>query len=196
MRAATDLLRRELGEEAFHEVEPRRRGRCEVQVEAWVCDEPVLDRRGLVGRVVIEHEVHRELVGHLVVDALEKLLELDRPVSAVRRGDHSTRGDVERREETGRAGPHVVVTSTLGHTRQQCEDRLGPVQGLNLGLLINAEHHGALGRIEVEANDVAHLVDEERVLGQLEGLDPVRLESEGAPDATDRGLAHARRLGH
>src|ERR1035437_6646777 len=80
VRAAANLLRREFGEEALDEVQPRRARWREVQVEARMSDEPILDRRGLVGRVVVEHEVHGERARHLVVNALEGILELDRPV--------------------------------------------------------------------------------------------------------------------
>src|SRR5512144_2295510 len=41
----------------------------------------------------------------------------------------------------------------------------------------------ALRRVEVEADDVAHLLDEQRVGGQLEGLAAVRLQRERPPNA-------------
>ena len=45
-------------------------------------------------------------------------------------------------------------------------------------------------RVQVEADDVADLVDELRVGGQLEVLDPMRLEPERPPDPGHRGLGH------
>jgi hypothetical protein len=36
-----------------------------------------------------------------------------------------------------------------------------------LGLLVDAEHDGALGRVEIEPDDVVDLLDEQRILGQL-----------------------------
>ncbi len=53
-----------------------------------------------------------------------------------------------------------------------------------------------VGRIEVEADDVADLLDEEGIGGELEVLLPVGLEVERGPDALDRGLRHAGGLGH
>jgi hypothetical protein len=64
----------EFGEAAFDEVDPARAGRGEVQVEAWVSGEPVLDLGGLVGCVVVEDQVHVELGGDFAVDLLEELL--------------------------------------------------------------------------------------------------------------------------
>ena len=42
-------------------------------------------------------------------------------------------------------------------------------QRLDLGLLVDAEHDRALGRVEIEPDDIADLVDELRVLGELPG---------------------------
>jgi len=42
------------------------------------------------------------------------------------------------------------------------------------------------GRIDIEPDDVAQLVDELRVVGELEVLDPMRLKTVRTPDALDR----------
>ena len=54
---------------------------------------------------------------------------------------------------------------------------------LDLRLFIDAQHQSAVGRVEIEPNDVAHFVDKQRVGRQLEGFDPVRLQSKGPSDA-------------
>jgi hypothetical protein len=38
---------------------------------------------------------------------------------------------------------------------------------LDLGLLVDAEHDGAFGKIEIGPDDVADLLDELRILGEL-----------------------------
>src|ERR1035438_4977835 len=48
--------------------------------------------------------------------------------------------------------------------------------------LIHAQDQGMLGRVHVQADDVADLVDELRVRGQLPGLLQVRLQPERPPD--------------
>jgi hypothetical protein len=48
----------------------------------------------------------------------------------------------------------------------------------------------------MEPDDVAQLVDELGVFGQLKLSDAMRLERLGAPDALDRGNADAGGLGH
>ena len=49
--------------------------------------------------------------------------------------------------------------------------------------------------IEVQSDNVADLVDEERVLGELEGLCAMRLKRKGPPDSADRTLAQTTALG-
>jgi len=57
-----------------------------------------------------------------------------------------------------------------------------------LALLIDAQHHCFQRRIQIQPDDVADLVDEQRIGRKLEGFLPVRLQAEGAPDAADRRL--------
>src|SRR4051812_42139390 len=44
-------------------------------------------------------------------------------------------------------------------------------------------------RIDIKPDNIAQLVDEFRVVGKLELMDPVRLETMRAPDALDRTRA-------
>src|SRR3984957_18830358 len=53
-----------------------------------------------------------------------------------------------------------------------------------------------VGRAHIEADDVAHLVDKQRIGGQLKGLGTVRLQAEGAPDALDAGGGNSARARH
>src|SRR6476469_4469514 len=46
------------GKPALNQVEPRGRGRGEVQVKVWPLDQPVVDQSGLVGLQIVEHEMH------------------------------------------------------------------------------------------------------------------------------------------
>jgi hypothetical protein len=75
------------------------------------------------------------------------------------------------------------MAAPLGLPRTHRQQRLGAVERLDLRLFIDAQHQSAVGRVEIEPNDVAHLVDKHRVSRQLEGFDAVRLQSKGPPDA-------------
>ena len=77
----------------------------------------------------------------------------------------------------------VALGSTEGAfhlTRTHSEDALGAIQRLNLRLFVHRQHQRTIGRIQVQPDDVAHLLGEQQVLRHLEGvvraaLDGVRL---------------------
>ena len=76
--AAPDLFLGEEREPALDEIEPRRAGRREVQMEARALGQPAPDHRRLVRAVVVEDEVDVEVRGHVRLDRVEELAELDR----------------------------------------------------------------------------------------------------------------------
>ena len=83
-----------------------------------------------------------------------------------------------------------------GHHRQ---DRLLAIERLYLALLVDAEHQRPIGRRQVKTDNVADLVDEQRIAGKLECLRAMGLQSESGPDPSDRrvrkaGLAAIERI--
>ena len=48
----------------------------------------------------------------------------------------------------------VVVALALGHVRPHREDRLGAIECLNVGLLVDAGHKRCSGRVHVKSDDV------------------------------------------
>src|SRR5512132_2920622 len=94
-----------------------------------------------------------------------------------------------------RAVTGIIVGAALGLPGAPWQQGLGAVQSLDLTLLVHAQHKGVLGWGHVEPDDVAHLLHEQRIARELEGLDPVRLQSEGFPDAVDCRRRVTHRLG-
>ena len=178
-------------EPPLHQVEPGAVGRGEVQLEPGVGHQPLLDRGGLVGRGVVADHLHAQLARHRLVDVGKESLELDRPVAGGHLGDDVAGGQVQGGVQVGGAVAGVVVGLALGHARQQRQDRGGAVQCLHLGLFIHAQHHRRLGWVQVQANDVADLLDELGIGRQLEGVDQMRLEPKGPPDPADGRLRQA-----
>jgi hypothetical protein len=82
--------------------------------------------------------------------------------------------------------PGVVVRAPLRHAGHHWQHRLGPVQGLDLGFLVHAQHDGLLGRVVIEADHVHDFRHELRVGGDLEPVLQVGLEVKPAPDPADR----------
>ncbi len=56
-RPAPDALYRDVSEESLDQVDPRGRGRREVQVEPWMPSQPVLYLGMLVGRIVVDDQM-------------------------------------------------------------------------------------------------------------------------------------------
>ena len=74
--AAPDLLLGQVGEEALDLVDPGRACGREMDVSARALGQPVADRLGLVGGVVVHHEVDVEFGGHSDLDLIEEPAEL------------------------------------------------------------------------------------------------------------------------
>ena len=91
-------------------------------------------RRRLVGGGVVQHDVHGVLDGNFLVDFLEELLELNRPMPSVQRADHRTRGNVQRGVGAGGACSDVVVTGSGRSAGQHRQHRRGAVQRLDLAI--------------------------------------------------------------
>ena len=151
---------------------------------------------GVLWGVVVDDQMHVEVLGDAAVDQVQEADELLGPVAGGEVGDHQSRRHVQRGVQVGGAVPAVVVAGPLRAAGQQRQHRGGAIERLDLGLLIDAQHHRRIGRVQVQPDDVTNLVDELRVRRQLEAVGEMRLEPERPPDLRHRRLGHPRRLGH
>ena len=152
-------------------------------MEAGPFGEPVPDRRRLVGGEIVGNQVHVQLGGHLGLDGIEKLAELQGPVAAVALANYLAASGVQGGEERDGAVAPVIMDAPLGLARAQGLKRPGAVQGLDLGFLVHAQVQRPVRRVEVEPHNIPHLLDEEGIRRQFEGLGTVGLHREGTPDA-------------
>src|SRR5665809_151031 len=74
--------------------------------------------------------------------------------------------------------------------------RLGAIEGLDLALLVHAQHYGFVRWVEVEPDDVYELFLEVLVVRQLEGINEMGPDPPGRPDALHRRRADTLRPGH
>ena len=93
--------------------------------------------------------------------------------------------DIESSEQRRCAMALVVVGHRAGSAFLHWQARLGAVERLDLRLFVDREDDGMGGRIDIKPDNIAQLVDELRVVGKLELVDPVRLETMCAPDALE-----------
>ena len=91
----------------------------------------------------------------------------------------------------------IVMAAPLDLARSHRQQRLGAVKRLNLRLLVHAQDQGVHGWRQIEADNVAHLFDEERIRRQLERRNlyvfwAMGLKAKSPPDPMDRrrGIAH------
>ena len=130
---------------------------------ARVAGEPGFDRWRFVGGVIVEHQMDVEIGRHGLLDLRQEFAEFDCAVALVAAADDPTGSDVQGGEQRGRAVALVVMAAPLDLPRPHRQQRLSAVERLDLRLFIDAQHQGAVGRVEVEPNDVAHLVHKQRV---------------------------------
>ena len=110
-----------------------------------------------MGAVVSDDQVQLQIFGYLLVDTAQKAEELLMAMPWLALGDHCTGGHIEIYEQGGGAVTDVVMVHALHVAQAHRQQRLGAIQSLDLRFLIHAEHGSVLGRIELEADDVAHL---------------------------------------
>ena len=141
--------------------------------------QPPLDLGVLVRRVVVQDQVDVQLRRHLPVDQAQERQELLVAVPLPAQSEHLSGGDVQGGEQRRRAVPDVVVGVAFGVAEAHRQRRLGAVERLNLRLFVHAQDHRVVGRVEVQADDVAHLLDENGSADSLKvcarcGLTPKR----------------------
>ena len=89
--------------------------------------------------------------------------------------EHRAVANIEGGEQGGDTIAFVIVGHGPAFARLERQPRLGAVERLDLALLINRQHHRVHRRIHVEPDDVLDLLGEIRVVGALEGAQPVWL---------------------
>jgi len=103
---------------------------------------------------------------------------------------------VECSEQCRGAVPLVVAghraRPALGHRQRS----LRVVQSLDGGLLVHAQHHRLLWRVQVEPDYVDELLFKGWVVRELERLDQVRLEATPGPDPLNCGRTDPDLFGH
>ena len=73
------------------------------------------------------------------------------PMAGLALGEDRAGSDVERGKQGGRAVADVIVGDALDIAQSHGQHGLGAVQGLNLALLIDAQHQGMIGRVQIQA---------------------------------------------
>jgi len=177
-RTAANRLLGDKREPALDLVEPARVGGREVKVKARMAGEPPFDLGMLMSRIVVGDQVQFKVGRDVSIEMFQKAQELLMAMARLTLGDDPAVDYVERREERGGAVAIVIVRYPLDIAEPHRQHGLGALQGLHLALLVHAQYQRVVRRIKIKPNDVAHLLDQERVGGQPEALAPTRLQAE------------------
>src|SRR5690348_5908024 len=149
--------------------------------ETRMAIEPFADLRVLMGGIVIEDDVDGLFGRDLSLDLVEKADELLMPMLLHAAPDDLAFENVEGGKQSGGAVALVVVGHGGGASLLQGQARLGTVERLDLALLVDREHDGMLGRIDIKPDHVMQLVDERGIIRELELSDAMRLQPVRAP---------------
>ena len=193
---ATNAFPRNLSEPSLHQVQPGRTGRREMKVETRMLFQPCFDPGMVVRAVVVQNHVDGQLRGHGAVDLAQELPEFDVPMSRITGADDLPFQHVQRREQARSAVALVVMGHGLAAPLLHRQAGLRPVQRLNLALLVHAQHHRLVRRIQVHPHHVRQFLDKPLVLGQLECIDPMGLKTVRVPYPLHRGFADPLGFGH
>src|SRR5215210_7703626 len=95
--------------------------------------------------VVVHHEMNVEITRDSLLDLVEEAPELGRAMARIAAADDRSGRDVECREQRGRAVTGVVMRAPLDLAGPHRQDRLASVEGLDLALLVDAQHEARAG---------------------------------------------------
>jgi len=193
--AALELTLGEDHEKALDGVVPGGGCRGEVEGEARVARQSLEDLRMLVGGVVVEDDMDDLADRNLCFDLVEKADEFLMPLLLHALPDHRRIEHVKRGEEGGRPVTVVVVGHCPAAPPFQRQARLDPVQRLDLGFLVEGQHHRMGRPIGIKPHDIAKLLGKPLVVRQFELTGTMRLKTVLAPDALHRRDADTGHLG-
>ena len=114
---------------------------------AGALGEPALDHGRRVRARVVEHQMHVERRRDGGINRIEEVPELHAPMPLVQFAHHRAALHVQRGEEIARPVPDIVMTVAFDLARAHRPDGRRPFRRLNLGLLVDAEHERAVGRL-------------------------------------------------
>ena len=167
----------DLAEEPLHQVEPGGRGRREVHVVARPRGEPCAHLFGLVRAVVVHDQMDVLIRRHGRVNRLQKLQKLRTTMPSLELPDDLAGGHIQCGKQRRGAVPLVVVGACPRLAEGQWQSRLRAIQCLDLALFVDTQYQRAIERRQIQAHDIAHLVDKVGIDGEFEGRFKVRLQS-------------------
>src|SRR5258706_6180861 len=193
--SASQLFLWNEGEPTFDHVDPRRTSGREMQMKSRALDQQGANSCGLVSSIIVEDKVNIKSVRHRLINLVEKFAKLNRTMAAMKLANDLARFCIERCKQRGGAIARVIMRSPLSLSRSHRKNGLRSVQRLDLCLLIHAQNQGLVRRVHVKPDDIANLVDKQRIFRKLKSLGSVGRETKRSPNAVHATVAQSARFG-
>src|SRR3990170_1767219 len=147
------------------------------------CRAPRLHPRILVRAVVVKNQMNLAPARSRSLHPLQKRQEFGVAVPRPAVADDGPVQDIKNRKQGRGAKADAIMRLVRRESWPQRQARLRSIQGLDLALLVHAQHQRLVWWVEVEPHHVSQFADEVGVPTQLEGLGAMRLQAVGAPGA-------------
>src|SRR5208337_4820153 len=157
--------------------------------------EELADRLSFVGGEIVEDDVNllpRRAQGY---DLLQKGDELTTGMAGSGFAVYPTGGGMKRGIQGERSVPVVLEAVALGASRRERQNGIETIQGLNGGLLIDAEHGRVLRWAQIEAEDVGSIAFELGIVAGHVAFEAVRLQARFLPNSMHGVLADTQHGG-
>src|SRR3972149_2573237 len=132
--STAELFLRQSGKPTLNQIKPRCSCGSKVQMIARPFGQPAMDKRRLVSSIIIKDQVDVENLGDCFLDSLKKLPELNRSVTTMTPSNNMPCLDILSTKQRCSAVTGVVVGGPLHLSGAHWQNRLRPVQSLNLPL--------------------------------------------------------------
>ena len=180
--AAFESAAGEFGKEPFDRVEPRGRGRDEMERPARVPGEPSAHFGMLEAGVIVEDHVDQPAGRDVAFETVQEAEKLLVPMALHTLAGHRAVEHIEGGKQSGRAVSDVIVSHRPGAPALHRQAGLGVVEGLDLALFVDREHQAVRRRVDVKPDHIAQFVDKLRIAAELEDPQLMRGEAMGVPD--------------
>ena len=186
----------DLTEPTLNQIQPGTGRRSEVQMEPRMPLEPGFHPRMFVRAVIIHDQMEIESRRSFAVDFLEETDELLVSMARHTVADHLAIEHTESSKQSRRSMANVIVRHRPAPALLHGKTGLGPIESLDLAFFVQAQNKGLVRWIQVQAHDVAQLLDKVLVPTEFEGIDQMGLQVVLLPDATDSRFTQTLGFGH
>ena len=151
------------------------------------------DRLSFVRGEVVQDDVNSLPRGTQGYDLLQKGDELTAGMTGSSFAVDATGGGIQRRIQRERSVPVVLKAVAFSASWRERQDGIETIQGLNGGLLIDAEHGRVLGRLQIEAEDISRFGFELGIVASHVAFEAVRFQAGFLPNPMHGVFADAQR---